>query len=238
MRHRRSAGAFTLVELLVVIGIIALLIGILLPALGKARKAADRTHCLSNIRSLALGQALYAAEQKNLLIAAGDATVQGSWIGVLEQFAKHPLIRRCRSDASPYFDSPVPGSTPPKFRTTSFGINNYVSPTHAPSGGIPPKKITQIRMASAVVQFAELAEIGPYAAADHLHVQEFSLIVAPQLTLGLIEQQMPLGRHGGSKQSWDAVLNYSFIDGHAESATLGSVYTNPDHNRFDPAVAN
>jgi prepilin-type N-terminal cleavage/methylation domain-containing protein len=65
--RKRPQSAFTLVELLVVIGIIALLVSILLPTLNRAREAARRTQCLSNLRSIGQMMNMYANQYKGII---------------------------------------------------------------------------------------------------------------------------------------------------------------------------
>lgn len=86
--RRRTLSGFTLVELLVVIGVIAVLIAILLPALAKARRSAVTLKCLSNMRQLGTGIQMYMSSNRDAMPAAGygqyyadGVTVRPNWNG-------------------------------------------------------------------------------------------------------------------------------------------------------------
>jgi len=106
-------NAFTLVELLVVIGVTALLVGLLMPALQSARESARRTQCASNLRQIATGIIAYAQDHSGWLPGAGGEPQQPwDWIywtavppyddfrnGPIAHYAGgDPAVFRCPSD--------------------------------------------------------------------------------------------------------------------------------------------
>jgi prepilin-type N-terminal cleavage/methylation domain-containing protein/prepilin-type processing-associated H-X9-DG protein len=133
MRNRWRA--FTLVELLVVIGIIALLISILLPALTKAKDSANTVACLSNIRQLGAAAMNYSAEHKGYIIPVGNSKVGGSsyfWCNIM-------VDNKYVSPPSDIGAGPLTGSV---FFCPS-GNQDFFPPSLTNSGTVPSSRIDE-----------------------------------------------------------------------------------------------
>jgi len=139
--------AFTLVELLVVIGIIALLISILLPSLSRARKAAQTVACLSNMRQIGLSHQTYIAETKGFVLPAGYTnTTLTDLYGTVDSFANilvdYGYLQVPSVDRN---DAPTGGNTVYKCpaAVTELGVyvNSYTLPaSHTDAHGAQPTR--------------------------------------------------------------------------------------------------
>jgi prepilin-type processing-associated H-X9-DG protein/prepilin-type N-terminal cleavage/methylation domain-containing protein len=164
-RGRGDVG-FTLVELLVVIGIVALLIAILLPALSRARQQAKAVVCLSNLRQIGWGVTMYANSHKGQFPRNSHSGAEQSWIDSLYRFGVTPAARLCPSDGR----EPTPAAT-------SYATNNY---TVAPR---PYTRVTSVRRSSVTIYAGETIKAG-----DHLHATGY-------LTASFLEKEIAVRRH-------------------------------------------
>jgi prepilin-type N-terminal cleavage/methylation domain-containing protein len=144
----RRSHAFTLVELLVVIGIIAVLIALLLPMLNRAKEQANRVACMSNYKQILAAMQMYTNDNRNFLphsnwLSFDNGQGTPGWLydgtvpmannyrteasvkrGAIFKYLKTAKVFRCPFDAPPYEHATVPD--PPVARVhpiTSYGMN-------------------------------------------------------------------------------------------------------------------
>ncbi len=250
--RRRDTRGFTLTELLVVIGLIAVLISLLLPVVGRVRAAANAASCLSNLRQMNNAFTMYLTENRGRLPHYVDKTPmqpdvawRSYWLGVLDTYRVRDAALLC-----PVAEEPIPyiqlgskgagnvnyawngkhmtaGSVaklnPKVFRTGSYGYNDRLTIDGGYGGTAPgDPKVTRINQVRCLTEVPVFFDCSMYDA-------------HPENGSAQIPVQPPADLHGelpvGAPNHWRLMLarhgraiNVAFADGSVRRVPLEETY--------------
>jgi len=213
-RVRRAAVGFTLIELLVVIAIIAILAGMLLPALARAKETAKRISCTNNIRQLGLSLIMYAGDNDGAFPPRSDGATP-RWPAQLSDYFKDIRLLRCPSDGP----NPNPGlttGTTADSMPRSYIINGWndyfeATMTNFSMGAIAGKSMveTGIKLPSDTILFGEKETSSPH------YYMDFREGTGNDFT------ELEQGRHGGVGGKGGEGSDCAFADGSARLMLYG-----------------
>ncbi|MFG0250950.1 MAG: prepilin-type N-terminal cleavage/methylation domain-containing protein [Phycisphaeraceae bacterium JB051] len=241
----KQKHAFTLIELLVVISIISLLISILLPALGNARKAARAMQCLTLLKQYGAGNFLYTQDHHGwyIPIRRQDAdTDQGMWTRntylqdvmntVVNPGTNYWKASLLCPDAKEALGKPHPDRPQTFYMNWSYGYNStwdglWNFPVYRSYNGINIRHITQ----------SEMDHVGPSSKAMFVDALDFQLVAGNTTfwsgtdakTLDVRPNTAMSFRHSSG-----SVMNSVFYDGHASAIRFEDAKDNEKLWLLDP----
>lgn len=160
---KTNPGAFTLVELLVVISLIGILAAILIPVIGSVRRNSNDASAISNLRQTAQANLLYAADNKGCLTPIwgfnGDETWQSRLLDyvypaaqAMDANTKRNYLLTLRAD--PHYVMGVPDADISDPYKKSIGLNTYIA---VPSSGTP-RRMNTIERPVSIIMLCEMRE--------------------------------------------------------------------------------
>ena len=264
-RHRRTPCGFTLIELLVVIAIIAILAGMLLPALAKAKAKAHNANCMSNLRQLNLCWIMYADDNRDELVKnwvvhplawiggdvssmPGATNLNDIQQGKLYQYNSSVETYRCPVDNQ--LPNDIKTVLKGRRRVRSYSMNGRMGGADASDSRFGAGDTSWV-LGTQYPMFRKITEIN-----DPAPSQAFVFIEESYLTIDdgyfavkapgvFVWQNSPTVRHGNAGE-------LSFADGHAEiwrwrylkkdqdldaPVNVAGVNSTPDLERLQKAVA-
>lgn len=211
-----SYSGFTLVELLVVVGLIAALVAILTPTLAGAKRSADSTACASNLRQVYLAQHLYAADHQGRfagITSSGDERWERR---IARYIAADPLKpEESRLLQCPSATDPRPGSN----NISSYGLNSWVM--------MPAWRMrTDRKMPASKIIFAGDKSL---QADDFLTTDDGWFLVHPSSDFGRQFRSISHSSRSTYRHARDNLANMIMADGHVTTFRPGSLGRTSGH---------
>jgi len=194
MRRKVAMDGFTLIELLVVIAIIAILAGMLLPALARAKGKAKAIQCMNQLKQMGVATELYAIDNNDTL--PGNQHNLPSWLASLATY-NGTNIYRCPEE---------------KTRMYSYAVNDYLTPRPAGAPQLNFSRKSTVPSHSETMWMTESME--DIVSLDHFHFADYLTSPTPAdptggYSVNSFRSQVHVLRH-------QAGGNYLYLDGHVE----------------------
>ncbi len=217
-KHPRASAAFTLVEILVVAGIIATFAALVIAAAQSVRERGQSSQCASNLRQLAAANLAYAAEHDGQFVAAQDPTNLIRWHGVRDsaESAFNPergplapyLGREGRVKLCPTFRQALDGQRSFEEGTGGYGYNAiYIGGT--PWDRYSAERLANVPRASRTVMFTDTAFPRVSGVQEYAYCEPWQWVDRRGIARGKLAASVHF-RHAG-------YANVAWCDGHVSS---------------------